>query len=179
MAMRSDAEGMSRLGQGDLGLRTHWVGTVWVRSVSAELAFYPRLVLNAGCQLQEAPARPPLGSRSCRARAPQAIPGHPDPSDAFCSSPATLSMLLGTCRRQGLASADPRISRARDSWPITFLATFLARGIGAARGPPQAPHVGSGRALGDKDACARARQPLSLPGSRRRSGSRVSLRTFQ
>ena len=56
MATGTDAEGMSRLSQGDLGLRTHRVGTVWVRSVSAEIAFYPRLVL------QEAPARPAVAS---------------------------------------------------------------------------------------------------------------------
>ena len=49
---------MSRLGQGDLGLRSHRVGTVWVRRISADLALHPRLALAAGCQLHEVAARP-------------------------------------------------------------------------------------------------------------------------
>ena len=47
---------MSRLGQGDLSLRTCRVGEVWVRDVTAEPAFRPRIRLSAGCQLQEVPA---------------------------------------------------------------------------------------------------------------------------
>ena len=53
-------ECMSRLGQGDLGLRSHRVGTVWIRDISADLALHPRLALAAGCQLQEVAARPPV-----------------------------------------------------------------------------------------------------------------------
>ena len=39
-------------------MRTHRVGTVWVRSISADLALHPRLALTAGCQLHEVAARP-------------------------------------------------------------------------------------------------------------------------
>ena len=47
---------MSRLGQGDLLLRNHRVGAVWVSGVTADIAFQPRIELSAGCQLQELPA---------------------------------------------------------------------------------------------------------------------------
>lgn len=44
---------MSRLGQGTLALRDRRVGEVWVSRLAAEDAFHPRIVLSAGCQLQE------------------------------------------------------------------------------------------------------------------------------
>ena len=44
---------MSRLGQGTLALSNHNVGTVWVSRLTAEVAFHPRIMLSAGCQLQE------------------------------------------------------------------------------------------------------------------------------
>lgn len=47
---------MSRLGQGDLLLRDHRVGTVWVSRVLADAAFQPRLGLSAGCQFGDVPA---------------------------------------------------------------------------------------------------------------------------
>ena len=47
---------MSRLGQGDLLLRNHRVGVVWVSGVTADIAFQPRIEFSAGCQLQELPA---------------------------------------------------------------------------------------------------------------------------
>ena len=47
---------MSRLGQGDLLLRNHQVGTVWVSRVAAEVAFHPRIELSLGCQVQDLPA---------------------------------------------------------------------------------------------------------------------------
>ena len=56
-------ECMSRLGQGDLGLRSHRVGTVWVRSISADLALHPRLALAAGCELREVAAQPPVAAQ--------------------------------------------------------------------------------------------------------------------
>ena len=48
---------MTRLGQGDLILRNHRVGQIWVSEVEADQAFQPRLLLQAGCQLQDVPAR--------------------------------------------------------------------------------------------------------------------------
>ena len=47
---------MSRLGQGDMLLHNHRVGTVWVSRVVADVAFQPRIELSAGCQIQEIPA---------------------------------------------------------------------------------------------------------------------------
>ena len=49
---------MSRLGEGSLRLSSYHVGKVWVRDLAAEAAFRPRLVLSAGCQLQEVAASP-------------------------------------------------------------------------------------------------------------------------
>lgn len=49
---------MSRLGEGSLRLSSYHVGKVWVRDLAAEAAFHPRLVLSAGCQLQEVAASP-------------------------------------------------------------------------------------------------------------------------
>ena len=44
---------MSRLGQGTLRITNHHVGMVWVSRLAAEVAFHPRILLSAGCQLQE------------------------------------------------------------------------------------------------------------------------------
>ena len=58
---------MSRLGQGTLALRDRRVGTVWVSRLAAEDAFHPRIVLSAGCQLQEISAHPqPLSRESLK-----------------------------------------------------------------------------------------------------------------
>ena len=46
---------MTRLGQGDLLLGIHRVGTVWVSGIVADVAFQPRIQLSAGCQVQEIP----------------------------------------------------------------------------------------------------------------------------
>ncbi len=46
---------MSRLGQGDLFVGNHHVGTVWVSRVVADVAFQPRIELSAGCQVQDLP----------------------------------------------------------------------------------------------------------------------------
>ncbi len=47
---------LSRLGQGDLNLGHHRVGSIWVRHLAADMAFHPRLAIAAGCQLKEFPA---------------------------------------------------------------------------------------------------------------------------
>ena len=47
---------MPRLGQGDLHLRNHRVGNVWVSRLAADVALQPRIGLSAGCQVQDLPA---------------------------------------------------------------------------------------------------------------------------
>lgn len=48
---------MTRIGQSNLLLRHSLVGTMWIRDVVADHAFQPRLLLNAGCQVQEVTGR--------------------------------------------------------------------------------------------------------------------------
>ena len=51
---------MTRLGQSNLIVRHSLVGTMWIRDVVADHAFQPRLLFNAGCQVQEVTGlRPP------------------------------------------------------------------------------------------------------------------------
>lgn len=44
---------MSRLGQGDLSVRSYRAGTIWVSRVAADAALQPRMALSAGYQVQD------------------------------------------------------------------------------------------------------------------------------
>ena len=88
---------MTRLGQSNLFLCHSLVGTMWIRDVFADHAVQPRLLLNAGCQVQEVTGRRPpqedlTGFRIINLGGQLRWESVPDPSSGTSPYPKTLSI---------------------------------------------------------------------------------------